>query len=220
MLLWTLGAGWLPVIGVGIVFWGLGFAATNSMQQARLVEAAPDLSSATVGLNTSALYTGQAIGSAIGGILFQLRSSAGDRRRRRDIRGARHRGMADDAGRSDPSAPGGSCAAGRQGGLADERHRPYSLRRRVRRLPFPPPRKIEGMARQAARPCSRARAVAGTWRLSARHRGVFPAPGRAFDGPSYPAFGSFGASPFWAAASKPTRQAARPAVSELLAGAS
>ena len=70
MLLWTLGAGWLPVIGVGILLWGLGFAATNSMQQARLVEAAPDLSSATVGLNTSALYTGQAIGSAIGGILF------------------------------------------------------------------------------------------------------------------------------------------------------
>jgi DHA1 family inner membrane transport protein len=70
MLLWALGAGFLPVMGIGIVFWGLGFAATNSMQQARLVEAAPDLSSATVGLNTSALYTGQAIGSAIGGILF------------------------------------------------------------------------------------------------------------------------------------------------------
>jgi DHA1 family inner membrane transport protein len=70
MMLWSLGAGFLPVMGIGIVFWGLGFAATNSMQQARLVAAAPDLSSATVGLNTSALYTGQAIGSAIGGILF------------------------------------------------------------------------------------------------------------------------------------------------------
>ncbi len=70
MTLWSLGAGFLPVMGIGIVFWGLGFAATNSMQQARLVVAAPDLSSATVGLNTSALYTGQAIGSAIGGILF------------------------------------------------------------------------------------------------------------------------------------------------------
>jgi MFS transporter, DHA1 family, inner membrane transport protein len=72
MLLWALGAGLLPVMGVGIVFWGLGFAATNSMQQARLVTAAPDLSSATVALNTSALYTGQAIGSAIGGVLFGL----------------------------------------------------------------------------------------------------------------------------------------------------
>lgn len=72
MLLWALGAGLLPVMGIGIVFWGLGFAATNSMQQARLVTAAPDLSSATVALNTSALYIGQAIGSAIGGILFGL----------------------------------------------------------------------------------------------------------------------------------------------------
>ena len=72
MLLWTLGAGWLPVIGDGILLWGLGFAATNSMHQARLVEAGPDLSSATVALNTSALYTGQAIGSAIGGVLFGL----------------------------------------------------------------------------------------------------------------------------------------------------
>ncbi len=70
MLLWSLGAGWLPAMGLGIVIWGLGFAATNSMQQARLVTAAPELSSATVGLNTSALYTGQAIGSAIGGIMF------------------------------------------------------------------------------------------------------------------------------------------------------
>jgi DHA1 family inner membrane transport protein len=70
MLLWSLGAGYLPVMGVGIAFWGLGFAATNSMQQARLVTAAPDLSSATVALNTSALYTGQAIGSALGGLLF------------------------------------------------------------------------------------------------------------------------------------------------------
>lgn len=68
--LWTAGDGWLPLIGAGIVTWGLGFAATNSMQQARLVEAAADLSSATIGLNTSALYTGQAIGSAIGGVLF------------------------------------------------------------------------------------------------------------------------------------------------------
>jgi DHA1 family inner membrane transport protein len=70
MLLWTLGAGWLPVMGIGVLFWGLGFAATNSIQQARLVGAAPELSSASVALNTSALYTGQAIGSALGGILF------------------------------------------------------------------------------------------------------------------------------------------------------
>ncbi len=70
MALWALGAGFLPVMGVGIVVWGLGFAATNSMQQARLAAAAPDLSSASIALNTSVLYTGQAIGSALGGFLF------------------------------------------------------------------------------------------------------------------------------------------------------
>src|SRR4029079_106890 len=50
--------------------WGLGFASTNSMQQVRLVAAAPPLASATVALNTSVLYIGQAVGSAVGGLLF------------------------------------------------------------------------------------------------------------------------------------------------------
>ena len=40
------------------------------MQQVRLVSAAPALASASVSLNTSALYIGQAIGSAIGGFLY------------------------------------------------------------------------------------------------------------------------------------------------------
>lgn len=70
LLLWALADGWLPLVGAGLIVWGLGFASTNSMQQARLVEAAPDLSSATIGLNTSTLYVGQAIGSALGGFLF------------------------------------------------------------------------------------------------------------------------------------------------------
>jgi predicted MFS family arabinose efflux permease len=72
MSLWTLGAGFLPVMGVGIAIWGTGFAAVNSMQQARLVQAAPELSSASVALNTSGLYTGQAIGSGIGGLMYGL----------------------------------------------------------------------------------------------------------------------------------------------------
>ena len=42
---------------------------TNSMQQVRLVVAAPALASASVSLNTSVLYVGQAVGSAIGGLL-------------------------------------------------------------------------------------------------------------------------------------------------------
>jgi predicted MFS family arabinose efflux permease len=70
LTLWSVGAGWLPVMGAGVFFWGFGFSAVNSMQQARLVAAAPDLASASVALNTSLLYTGQAIGSGIGGLLF------------------------------------------------------------------------------------------------------------------------------------------------------
>ena len=53
MTLWAIGAGWLAAMGAGILFWALGFAAINSMQQARLVAAAPDLASASVALNTS-----------------------------------------------------------------------------------------------------------------------------------------------------------------------
>jgi MFS transporter, DHA1 family, inner membrane transport protein len=68
--LWSVGAGSLAIMGTGIAFWGLGFAAVNSMQQARLVAAVPDLASAAVALNTSAIYVGQAIGSALGGALF------------------------------------------------------------------------------------------------------------------------------------------------------
>src|SRR5690242_7992636 len=70
MVLWSVGAGWLLAMGTGIFFWGFGFSAINSMQQARLVAAAPDLASASVALNTSLLYVGQAIGSGIGGLLF------------------------------------------------------------------------------------------------------------------------------------------------------
>ena len=72
LLSWSLGAGYLPAMGAGLGFIGLGFAATNSMQQARLVQAAPELSSASVALTTSGVYVGQAIGSGVGGILFGL----------------------------------------------------------------------------------------------------------------------------------------------------
>lgn len=67
---WAIGAGALAFMAAGVAVWGLGFASTNSMQQVRLVAAAPPLASATVALNTSVLYIGQAVGSAIGGLLF------------------------------------------------------------------------------------------------------------------------------------------------------
>lgn len=68
--IWAASAGQYTWMAVGIFVWGLGFAAANSMQQARLVGAAPAHAGSAVALNTSALYTGQAIGSAIGSGLF------------------------------------------------------------------------------------------------------------------------------------------------------
>jgi DHA1 family inner membrane transport protein len=67
---WALSAGIYPLMAISVGIWGLGFASTNSMQQVRLVVAAPQLASASVSLNTSVLYIGQAVGSAIGGILY------------------------------------------------------------------------------------------------------------------------------------------------------
>lgn len=70
LLLWTIGAGNTVAMVVGALVWGLGFASTNSMQQARLATIAPELASATIALNTSAIYLGQAAGAGIGGLLI------------------------------------------------------------------------------------------------------------------------------------------------------
>jgi len=67
---WALSAGIYPLMAASVAIWGLGFASTNSMQQVRLVGAAPELASASVSLNSSVLYVGQAVGSAIGGMLY------------------------------------------------------------------------------------------------------------------------------------------------------
>lgn len=69
-LTWTLGAGWIALMGAGVIFWGLGFASANSMQQARLAAADPKFASASIALNTSGIYVGQAAGSYTGGLLF------------------------------------------------------------------------------------------------------------------------------------------------------
>ncbi len=67
---WAFAAGLYPLMAASAAVWGLGFASSNSMQQVRLVAAAPPLASASVALNTSFLYVGQAIGSGIGGLLY------------------------------------------------------------------------------------------------------------------------------------------------------
>ena len=73
---WTLVAPALALMAVSVFVWGLGFASSNSMQQARLVAAAPAAASASVALNTSSIYIGQALGSAVGGVLFERQAYA------------------------------------------------------------------------------------------------------------------------------------------------
>ena len=50
--------------------WALGCFSSNSAQQARLVGIAPALAAASVALNSSAMYAGQAIGAGTGGWLI------------------------------------------------------------------------------------------------------------------------------------------------------
>lgn len=53
----------------GALLWGLGSFSSNSVQQSRLVAAMPALAAATVALNTSAVYLGQSLGAAAGGLV-------------------------------------------------------------------------------------------------------------------------------------------------------
>ena len=72
----ALGLGLVPWAGsfaamvLAVVPWGLGVFASNSSQQARLVALSPLLAPASIALNTSAMYAGQAIGAGSGGWLI------------------------------------------------------------------------------------------------------------------------------------------------------
>ena len=70
LLLWPLGQAGIWQQALVLVPWALGCFACNSAQQARLVHLSPALAPATVALNTSAMYGGQALGAALGGILI------------------------------------------------------------------------------------------------------------------------------------------------------
>ncbi|MFZ5522194.1 MAG: MFS transporter [Pseudomonadota bacterium] len=69
LLAWPLGVtiGWLALL---VTPWALGGFATNSAQQARLVQLAPAYAPALMALNTSAIYMGHAAGAASGGALL------------------------------------------------------------------------------------------------------------------------------------------------------
>jgi MFS transporter, DHA1 family, inner membrane transport protein len=65
--LWALSGPSVLLAGIGLAIWGSGAAPSIAAQQARLIAADPNAASATVALNTSLLYAGQAIGTALGG---------------------------------------------------------------------------------------------------------------------------------------------------------
>ncbi|MDP2419400.1 MAG: MFS transporter [Hydrogenophaga sp.] len=70
LLLWPLGRAGLWQQALVMVPWAIGCFAANSAQQARLVHIAPALAPATVALNTSAMYAGQAMGAGLGGMMI------------------------------------------------------------------------------------------------------------------------------------------------------
>ena len=67
---WSASAGAIALVGISMFVWGLGLGPANSAQQARLIAADPPVASASVALNTSAIYVGQAAGTFIGGRLL------------------------------------------------------------------------------------------------------------------------------------------------------
>jgi predicted MFS family arabinose efflux permease len=73
--LWPLTRGSLPITVVMILIWGFGCFAVNGAQQARLVAMAPQLASASVALNSSAIYLGQAVGALAGGLIISSRGT-------------------------------------------------------------------------------------------------------------------------------------------------
>ena len=62
--------GLLAGAAVSVALWGLGTFSSNSLQQSRLITHEPALASASVALNTSTIYLGQAIGAATGARLI------------------------------------------------------------------------------------------------------------------------------------------------------
>jgi predicted MFS family arabinose efflux permease len=76
ILCWPLSRGSLPISAGLMLLWGLGCFAINGAQQARLVGMAPSLASASVSLNSSAIYLGQAAGAFLGGVIVSSDGTA------------------------------------------------------------------------------------------------------------------------------------------------
>jgi predicted MFS family arabinose efflux permease len=72
LAVWAVGGASLTLLTIGLIAWGYGGGPAISGQQARLIMANSEASSASVALNTSVLYAGQALGTAIGGFLLSI----------------------------------------------------------------------------------------------------------------------------------------------------
>lgn len=70
LLAWPLGRNSIWLQALVLVPWALGCFSANSAQQARLVQMSPVLAPATVALNSSAMYSGQALGAGLGGVMI------------------------------------------------------------------------------------------------------------------------------------------------------
>ena len=70
LTIWGFGAATLPLVLLAAALWGFATFSSNSVQQARLSVMAPELASASVALNTSAMYVGQGSAAALGGALI------------------------------------------------------------------------------------------------------------------------------------------------------
>jgi predicted MFS family arabinose efflux permease len=79
IIAWSLGGASVLLAGLGLLIWGSGAGPVVAAQQARLIAANPKAAAATVALNTSVLYAGQAIGTVLGG--WTLSSEHADRGR-------------------------------------------------------------------------------------------------------------------------------------------
>jgi len=64
------GKGLVAMAALALAIWGLGLFGSNSSQQVRLASIEPPLASASIALNTSSIYLGQAIGTAAGGVVY------------------------------------------------------------------------------------------------------------------------------------------------------
>lgn len=69
-LVWPFVAGSWALLLLVLLLWGAGCFASNSAQQARLVLLSPPHAPVSVAMNSSAIYLGQAVGTAAGGALL------------------------------------------------------------------------------------------------------------------------------------------------------